>query len=401
MILADLPPVGNAVSTRSGPPLPEFDGYHSLWLESGTAALALALLHVRHQRPDIRNPEVLLPAYGCPDLVAAAVYAGLSPVLVDIGGDDPGYDPDALKTCSGDNTVAIVAVNFLGIRERLEDLRSGLPGVALIEDNAQWHPEGGLSGDYVVTSFGRGKPASVLGGGLLLVHNKVRLNPRWLEEQIAVVRRDSFSATLTYRARIIAYNILRRPWCYFWMNRNPVLRLGETRFELLEEIARMPASQQALVGANRKRHLQTTQWREVCYDRILGDLSGLTTLPVNLRSRRNRLLRYPVLCENRHQRDRLLSTLNDRGLGASPMYRDPLPVIEGVPSRVVTRGPLSNARLFADRLITLPLHTGVRLAHIHRIAELCERVLAGAGNGPGDVAPVAVGLARPRPEIRR
>src|SRR5690606_320674 len=70
-------------------------------------------------------------------------------------------------------TVAVVAVNFLGIAERLFDLMELLQGrnnIVLIEDNAQWYPTGRrpLVADYVCLSFGRGKPVSVMGGGALL-----------------------------------------------------------------------------------------------------------------------------------------------------------------------------------------------------------------------------------------
>src|SRR5690606_4927305 len=152
---------GNRVILSGGDSAPpEFPGYVAHWVQSGTAALALALLTARSRRPQLRNPSVILPAYGCPDLIAAAEYAGVTPVLVDIGIDDPGYDLDCLAAAIDADTIAVVAVNFLGLRERLGAIRELLrvhPDVLLIEDNAQWYPEPArmpaLAGDLVCLSF--------------------------------------------------------------------------------------------------------------------------------------------------------------------------------------------------------------------------------------------------------
>src|SRR5580700_2083909 len=177
MIWRSLPPSGNQIvlSSQSGC-LPVFEGYRSVWLSSGTAALALALMLCRRRHPEVIQPEVILPAYACPDLVAAAVYTGVRPTLADVDAADPGFNLTSLQMMLSPNTIGVVAVNFLGIQERLPELRNLLkawPAAALIEDDAQWYPEktggAGLQGDLVCLSFGRGKPVSLLGGGALLV----------------------------------------------------------------------------------------------------------------------------------------------------------------------------------------------------------------------------------------
>src|SRR5690606_34335161 len=232
MLWFDLPPAGHAIAWRGKDhPLPQFPGYRSLWVNSGTAALAAAMWLARQRQPSIAQPEVILPAYGCPDLVAAAVHAGVRPVLVDIGSEDPGYDLDALAAALSARTVAVVAVNFLGIAERLQQLReciAAFPQIALIEDDAQWFPEPlpapPLEGDYICISFGRGKPVSLLGGGLLLV--KDSLPTDWPIQPAA----DAGAALLP---KLLAYNALLRPAAYGLISRNPFLKLGQTVYKPL------------------------------------------------------------------------------------------------------------------------------------------------------------------------
>jgi dTDP-4-amino-4,6-dideoxygalactose transaminase len=62
--------------------------------------------------------------------------------------------------------------------------------------------------------------------------------------------------------------------------------------------------------------------------------------------------------------------MREAGLGATAMYKQVLPQIEGVAQRVTVRGELVNAQAFADRLISLPTHAGVTPAHLNKLRTL-------------------------------
>lgn len=373
LIPGDLAPAGNPVILKPRLPLPAFSGYRDFWLNSGTAALALACLHAHWRRLEVAEPEVILPAYGCPDLVAATVYAGARPVLVDTEEKDPGYNLEALRTALNANTVAVVAVNFLGVAERLKAIRQLLPpGTALIEDNAQWHPEPEvrLEGEYVVTSFGRGKPASVLGGGVLLVRKDIPFSREWMKEYFAEPP-PVFPSMSRHRLKARTYNLLRRPSAYFWVNRSGLFKLGETRYQPLQGISNMSPACQSLVATNVQHHLLEDRWREGFYDETLA---GLPFFEIIARQRRRRLLRYPLLCADPDQRDALLHDLNRQGLGASALYRQSLVDIPGLADKVWPAMNPSNAKSFASRFLSLPLHSGVTAMHMEKIASTLRRL---------------------------
>ena len=121
MRLLSLPPIRRPVPLARGKPQ---EGYQSVrrffgdrevvLFESGTAALAVAIAECRAQR-EVSNPEVLLPAYGCPDLIAACLHASVWPRLVGPERNTWGYDPGALRETLSSQAVAIVAVNLLGV----------------------------------------------------------------------------------------------------------------------------------------------------------------------------------------------------------------------------------------------------------------------------------------------
>ena len=127
-----LPPVGNPIClSRADQPevlLQAFGyRYQPHYFASGTAALAAAITAAIRLKA-IDKPEVILPAYGCPDLISAVVFAGAKPVLVDFETDRPWMDLEQLLTKIRAQTVAIIAVNLFGISERLEQLRGRTRG---------------------------------------------------------------------------------------------------------------------------------------------------------------------------------------------------------------------------------------------------------------------------------
>lgn len=378
MIPAALPPVGDAVRAEPSCPPPGFEGFQAIWVQSGTAALALAMLHIRAGRPDITAPEVIVPGYGCPDLVSAAVYAGCRPVVVDIGENDPGYDLRALENAVSPHTVAVMAVNFLGIRERSREIRGILPSpVALLEDNAQCHPEpetlSRLAGDYVVTSFARGKPASVLGGGLLLVRDTLEVDQKWLHRVVRSATNMDAKHRIQYRSRLALYNVLRHPNCYYWIEKTPFLQLGKTRYRPLDNVLAMPGYMRSMVSCNLGEYLNASRWREDMLDDLMGGLTSTIPLATDLSHRRGRLLRYPVLCESERNRNRIWRRLRALGLGASPMYGLPLPNIHGVRQKILLPAEVRGANRFSERILTLPVHSNVKEHHLQKIAAILAR----------------------------
>jgi dTDP-4-amino-4,6-dideoxygalactose transaminase len=367
----DLPPVGNPIALKRGeyPALP-FDNYTAHWVQSGTAALALALLIARERQNHIASPTVILPAYGCPDLIAAAEYAGVRPLLVDIAADDPGYDLAQLAQAIDATTIAVVAVNFLGIRERLPELRNIIaqhPHILLIEDNAQWFPEPArdcaLQGDLVCLSFGRGKPVSLLGGGLLLARSgfdaPVSIRPCAPENDFALQCKTQLFGLLS-----------RRRW-YALANRNPLLELGATRFKPLTEIRALDARRLHALPAAMTNYLKLSRAIESVWRGAIARTDKIHALAVES-DRPARLLRYPVLAHDENSRNRLWAQLDCAGLGVTAMYRNALPEVNGVAGKFGVYGDYANARRFAARLLTLPVHAQVRKQDVERALAIIE-----------------------------
>ena len=384
-----LPPVGNPVQLSCTTPSEDCvqmfdDAYQAHYFASGTAALAAAITAAIRLK-SVERPEVILPAYACPDLISASVFAGAKPVLVDIEADRPWMNLEQLATKITANTVAIIAVHLFGILERLDLLRplAAQAGALLIEDSAQAFSRGseqGLwQGDLVILSFGRGKPVSLLGGGAVL-HNKhnspdgklARLIPELITQTD-----ENIHQRISFFLKAKLYNWMINPRLYWLPQSLPFLHLGETRYHPLGSIEGMERTKLSMLPANIKTYradpMLTQQTLATTLNECDLDRAGIIDLPqaCNITPTR-RLLRYPLLVEP-ERRQQLYSLLHKQGLGPSRMYPSALPKISGLEEMLSAQGPFPAATSFAERILTLPTHTGVTQPDIDKIRLLISR----------------------------
>jgi len=368
-LYGDLPPVGHKISLQAAQEncLVEFLGGSQYWVDSGTSALALAVLDTKTYFPELQQPRVIIPGYCCPDLVAACIYAGVEPVVVDISENDPAYDLECLRVQLDERVIAVIAVNFLGIAERLGELRQLICSMGLrtrlIEDNAQWFPthkaDVPADSDYTIFSFGRGKPLSLLGGGLLLARVP-------LAESVTAQISAADTPPPLLPLKIRAYNLLLSPRLYMLLNRNPFVRLGETKYIALEKIQTLDNFRYTLLSANFERYRARKSDLNIYYDEVVF-AGGLQQLSAIVTSRARQLLRYPLLCSSVASKDYLLARLGQLGLGATAMYPSSIDQIAGVDGLVCVPDAIVNAQNFARRFITLPMHAGVTQTYREQI----------------------------------
>lgn len=377
-MLSKLRPVGSRV------PLPRLEeefrvpweaDYLTQFMGSGTEALSAAVAFAVGRKAGVQAPEVLIPAYGCPDLVAAVVAQGCRPVLVDLEASTSFMDHDRILAALSDRTVAVVAVGFLGIPERLAQLSNLCRhnGVLLIEDSAQCFPPacaGNPLADIAVLSFGRGKPINLMGGGALLIrhdhsHEARPLLQAWLLRKLRVDFR--------WRIKRLMFNFLMARFPYFVLERLPFLGIGQTRLHRLQAIHRLDVPEALFAaGVNRFFSLERPQsryvsalkpmrafgWESLC---DIADPAVSQDDPI--------LLRFPLLAPDPAIRDKALEALNAAGIGASAFYGRALREIDGV-SALAGDGEDPCARDFAARLLTLPAHEDVTSADIKCVADV-------------------------------
>lgn len=348
-------PVGNPITLKKKPLSHALCcSDNAFFYQSGTAALAAALICSKQGRHDCQL-EVIMPAYACPDLVSAAIFANLKPVLIDLSADTPYLNLEQLEQAINHKTVAVIAVNFLGISEQLEKIKSIIKkqkqAVFLIEDRAQSFPSNeeeliqtNLFADISIYSFGKGKPVSLLGGGLLKIHNKK------LKDFIPTVTGVSNGLP---PLKALAYNIAIHPIA-FWLLELLPINMGGTVYKPLGALLELAPDSKKYLQANIERY-QTRQQNIDHTSVTLASLSDLSSLPTYQKNP-YKLLRLPILAQSQEQRDTLLKRSRQQGLGYSALYQTTLPKVDNIPPQIAQQGSFPNAESLAQRLITLPTH---------------------------------------------
>jgi hypothetical protein len=323
---------------------------------SGTAALSRAMAECA-AKTCASAPEVILPAYGCPDLVAACVHASVFPRLVDVVPSGWSYDAQGLETSVSSNTVAIVAVNLLGLGDGAADLHRfcQTKRISLIQDSAQYLPRASIEwpGDYVILSFGRGKPMNLLHGGALIAPAG--------SGDTQPVQSGHYSALdrlLASRVAAIAFNVLTRPHAYWLVSALPGIGLGEVIYRPLDNEAPLPGRAWERVSTAFELYRNRQSYGRDIWDPAIDEWStlGIVELSCPGSPSHSEPLRLALLAPNRAARDILVDSLNRYHLGASRFYGTDLTRIAGIPECVQRQGPFPHASALADRLFTLPTH---------------------------------------------
>jgi dTDP-4-amino-4,6-dideoxygalactose transaminase len=347
-------------------PIKEYlDTSNLLFLSSGRAALWLILKTLAKLSSDMT--EVVVPAYTCPAVVSAVLKAGLKPVLCDINLNDFGFSREELEGKVSKKTLAVVLVHLFGypanIHETQEICRE--QGAFLVEDAAQAFGNRlsdsedsklGLLGDAGFFSFGRGKPISLMHGGIL-VTNSEEILAEAKEIYRDLNHKGAFPDVL-YWITLASYSMLSNPHTYWIPQRLPFLHLGETIFE--PNFAKSEGIQ--LAGALAGKMIESIeQEKEVrranseWYSASLSNIPWVEAVP----SARFPYLRYPLLIKDREKRDGILDVLISQGTGSALFYPCPLNELRGLKEVLQDETVYPNARKLSNTLITLPVHSGV------------------------------------------
>jgi perosamine synthetase len=331
--------------------------------ESGTAALVIAL---RALVP--RGGSIAYPAYGCIDLTAAAVRAGVHVRLYDLDPTTLSPDLDSVSAVIKRGVHAIVVAHLYGYPADIHGVQqlAAPAGVVVVEDAAQaaggtlfGKPLGGIA-DLSILSFGRGKGMTAGSGGALLFRSRalVGLNASPIVG-LSAPRRGGREVIA-----LAAQWVLARPHLYGIPSSIPSLRLGEMVYRPAPEPGAMSEVAATILLAALEMDEPEVARRRARAKRVLSMLGDERRLaPVrSIRGGEPGYLRLAVL-------DRAGDVLPEQSLGAVRGY--PMTLDQHQQLRMLLlpneRGG-AGSRFLRDRLFTAPTHSRVREIDTVRIA---------------------------------
>lgn len=332
---------------------------HALLLNSGTAALHLALLALGIGPGD----EVIVPTVTFTASAATVIHAGAVPVLVDVEPHTLCIDVEQVRRNITGRTRAVLAVHFAG---RMADMRAlrrlcDERGLALIEDSAHALPaerDGvgpGALGDAAAFSFFVTKPLTSAEGGLLVCHRA---------EQIA-------------RARTLsAHGIDRDAYARHRGARSPhydVVAAG-LKYNMPDTAAAILRCQLDRADAMRERR------REIAgrYLAAFAGLPGLLLPPADTAADTSSWYLFALQLPEGVDRDALAGRLHDRGIGTSVHFK-PLHHFSFYRAQLPSAArPFPVADAAFPRLLSLPIFPAMSAADLDAVIDAFSGVLADA-----------------------
>jgi perosamine synthetase len=351
-----------------------FGARRTVLTDSGTSALVLA---IRALVP--AGGTIALPGYGCIDLSAAVLFAGVRARLYDLDPSTLSPDLDSLRRALSRGVDAIVVAHLYGYPADVPAVRAlaAQHGACVIDDAAQGAGStmhgirsGGL-GDLGVLSFGRGKGTTGGSGGALLVTNDAH--------DSAVEKMSSFGAPPLGGRTLVplaAQWVLGRPALYRLPSSIPALKLGEMVYHPAHEPRALSHTSAAVLAGALERdddEIRARRERADWLRTLVGASQRFRAVRV-VRGGEAGYLRFAVVGPSSN-------VTPDVSIGALRGY--PLTLEQHEPLRgVLHEGERAGAgsRTLRDQLFTLPTHSLVSRADVAR----CGRWL--------DVMPVASDL---------
>lgn len=370
-----------------------FPEHRAYWYGSCSSALAAAVMSAIQQSTPRKQPEVIIPAYACPDVVSAVLHAGARPVVADFLPDLPWLDPRSVSNALTRNTVAVLYVRLLGLPANDRDLRAitGDEGPLLIEDAAHYFPLGNAlqsCADFVAFSFGSGKPVSLRRGGLLL-------QPRAAEESSPALKAgvDAHSlpwARALHWAKCALYNPGIHPNAYWMLTQIARIRFDSIKFREMRQMTAFPDNlEQPLVAALAQHWRPASLEPQRTVAALVSEINGpwIDVARLAASKENERLLRYPLLLTSSWEREQLFRQLWQDGLGASRLYQRLLTEIPTV-AKHLQGSATPNARRFARHLLTLPVHSAVSSRDIEAIGARLRQFAYSTAERSGPAQPL-------------
>lgn len=331
-----------------GPEVKEFEnkfaafcntGY-AVGVSSGTAALALALLAL-----DIgKGHEVITVTNTFIATAGAISHVGARPVLVDVDPESYDIDVSKIEAAITRKTRAIIPVHLYGQPAEMDAVLklAKKHGLKVVEDACQAHgaefrgQRVGSFGDISAFSFYPGKNLGAYGDGGAVVTGKGEL-----AERIRLLR--DHGSPKKYYHEIIGYN------------------------------SRLDGIQAAVLGV-KLRYLN--EWNEkrrtnaTLYNEYLKDLvnKGSVVTPKEMSWAKHVYHLYVIQVEE-SVRDKLITYLNSRGIGAQIHYPIPIHLQKAYKHLGYKEGSFPVAERLAKRIISLPMFPELKQQETEYIAQ--------------------------------
>jgi dTDP-4-amino-4,6-dideoxygalactose transaminase len=229
------------------------------YCSSGKQALYEILLFLKKRSN--RN-KVIVQSYTCYSVAKAIVESGLDIHIIDTDPSTLDFNYEQLANAIDKNTLCIIATHLFGTSANIGKIKSLINDdtIYLVEDSAQKqlssYQESSLA-DVSIYSFGRGKPISLMGGGIVAINSdELSINYKKHSSDMDVDE----SVGISFAIKMFINDILTYPGIYGIPARLPFLGIGKTIYPNAIELGRLTKYQKCYL-ANKLLSLNADYFR--------------------------------------------------------------------------------------------------------------------------------------------
>jgi dTDP-4-amino-4,6-dideoxygalactose transaminase len=326
----------------------------ALLVHSATAALEMAALLLEIESGD----EVIMPSFNFVSAANAVVLRGGTPVFVDVRPDTINLDENLIDDAVTSRTKAVLPVHYAGVSCEMDQISAvaARHGLKVVEDAAQalgstyrGRPVGSL-GDLAALSFHETKNVTSGEGGALLVNDPGSV------ERAEILRDKGTDRSRFFRGEVDKYS---------WVDLGSSYGISELNAAFLW------AQLEAAETLNSDRLRVWWLYHEALESLEADGLIRRPSIPEHVRHNGHI---YFVLLRGLEERTRVLQELNDEGVSAVFHYV-PLHTSSGGRRYGRVHGSLATTEDVADRLVRLPLWSGISESQILQVVEALAAAL--------------------------
>jgi dTDP-4-amino-4,6-dideoxygalactose transaminase len=341
-------------------------------VSSGRAALSLIL----NALPGAREKRsIVIPAYTCVSVAAAAVRAGMKVRICDHSEWSFNYDEPMLDSLVDKDVLAVVLVHPYGLSAEIQHASelARKSNCFFIEDAAQslgYSSLGrklGSTGDVAFYSLGKGKSITSIHGGVIVSSHPELI--RQLQQAEKTLAEPAFAKSFMTAAYTLAYMAGSEPHLYYFIRKMPFLNIGKTIYDPTFTIERLDLFASWLAGSMLHRIEKIIARRRKIaeiYTNLLNSIDGVI-MPKNLKTADAAPIRYPVFITNPKRRRRILESLQSDGVSES--YPAPLHKYPEIRPFIEKLADLPRSESIAASIVTLPTHYQINEKTALRIAQ--------------------------------
>jgi dTDP-4-amino-4,6-dideoxygalactose transaminase len=326
----------------------------ALLVHSATAALEMAALLLEIESGD----EVIMPSFNFVSAANAVVLRGGTPVFVDVRPDTINLDENLIDDAVTSRTKAVLPVHYAGVSCEMDQISAvaARHGLKVVEDAAQalgstyrGRPVGSL-GDLAALSFHETKNVTSGEGGALLVNDPGSAG------RAEILRDKGTDRSRFFRGEVDKYS---------WVDLGSSYGISELNAAFLW------AQLEAAETLNSDRLRVWWLYHEALESLEADGLIRRPSIPEHVRHNGHI---YFVLLSGFEERTRVLQELNDEGVSAVFHYV-PLHTSSGGRRYGRVHGSLATTEDVADRLVRLPLWSGISESQILQVVEALAAAL--------------------------